>query len=311
MEIGLHDAEFDHMKQKTFPNLALMKLSAYHKEQGDNVSWWMPMLPFDRVYSSKIFDFTPENPYLPTDTIRGGTGYRDLLVTHKLPNDVDNFFPDYSIYPQCDFAIGYLTRGCPRKCRWCVVPEKEGDIAPYRKWQDVVRSDTNKLTLMDNNILACGHGINQMIELGETEYKVDLNQGMDGRLVTPEIAKILSRMKWQRFIRFSCDRKEQLEAIENTLDLLGEQGIKPYRVSIYVLVTEDIEDAVYRVERLKKYKAISLYAQPEQNAIKGIYPNQQQKEFANRYIQGRCYASETWEEYTNRKKACLPWMKEV
>ena len=121
MRIGLHDAEQEYMRHKTFPNYALMKISAYHKANGDSVEWWSPMCQYDRVYSSKVFDFTPENLYLPPDTIRGGTGYDDIPLNQQLPPEIDAAFPDYSIYPECDYAIGYLTRGCPNHCPWCPV----------------------------------------------------------------------------------------------------------------------------------------------------------------------------------------------
>lgn len=127
MNIGIHDAELEHIKNKTFPNFALMKISAYHKSLGDNVEWWIPLNTYDRVYSSKVFDYTPENPYLPEDTIKGGTGYG---MYNELPAEIENMFPDYSIYPKCDYAIGFLTRGCPNKCEWCYVPRKEGNIRP-------------------------------------------------------------------------------------------------------------------------------------------------------------------------------------
>lgn len=153
MIVGLHDAEAEHFGKGTnkFPNYALMKISAYHKARGDEVEWWESIRNplYDVVYSSKVFDFTPENPYLPDCTIRGGTGYG---LYDELPQEIDDMFPDYSIYPECDYAIGFLTRGCIRNCRWCVVPKKEGKIRPYRTWRDVVRRDTDKLTLMDNNI---------------------------------------------------------------------------------------------------------------------------------------------------------------
>ena len=130
MRIGVHDAERDHMPRKTFPNYALMKISAYHKARGDSVEWWTPISRYDKVYSSKVFDFTPDNLYLPPNTIRGGTGYRDIPLNWKLPPEIDIAYPDYSLYPDCDYAIGYLTRGCPNRCPWCVVPEKEGGIKP-------------------------------------------------------------------------------------------------------------------------------------------------------------------------------------
>lgn len=306
MRVGLHDAEKAHFKHKTFPNYAIMKISAYHKAAGDTVEWWNPLYQYDRVYSSKVFDFTPTDPYLPEDTIRGGTGYRDLPMDKKLPPEIDNMFPDYSIYPDCDYAIGYLTRGCIRQCRWCIVPQKEGRIKPYRHWRDIVRTDTDKLILMDNNILACEHGVKELISLIGSGYRIDLNQGMDARLVDDTIADILSRLKWIRFIRFSCDQKSQIEPIRHTIELLGKYGVKPYRIFIYLLVTADIRDAVDRVEALKSYKGINLYAQAERNERLGIMPNTAQFEFQQRYVYGGCYRTETWEEYSKRKELNFP-----
>lgn len=301
MYIGLHDAEKEHLKKKTFPNYALMKISAWHKAKGDTVEWWNPLYRYDQVYSSKVFDFTPDNPYLPDKTIRGGTGYRDLPIDKELPPEIDAMYPDYSIYPDCDYAIGYLTRGCPNHCRWCVVPDKEGVIRPYRKWQDVVRPDTDKLVLMDNNILSCGYGISQLESLIGSGYRIDLNQGMDARLVTDRIAKILSQLSWIRFIRFSCDQKSQIEPIKRVIELLGSHGVKPYRIFIYLLVTDDIEDAAQRIEALKRYKGINLYAQAERNERLGISPNAIQLEFQQRYMYSGSYRKETWWEYCQRK----------
>lgn len=301
MKIGLHDAEKEHFKKKNFPNLALMKISAWHKSHGDTVEWWNPLCRYDRVYSSKVFDFTQDNPYLPEDAIRGGTGYRDIPIDTELQKDIDRMFPDYSIYPECDYAIGYLTRGCIRNCRWCIVPKKEGKIRSYRTWQEIVRTDTEKLVLMDNNILACEHGVQQLESLIGSGYKIDLNQGMDARLVDDRIAEILSRLRWIRFIRFSCDQKSQIDTIRKTIDLLGKYGVKPYRIFIYLLVTKDIQDASNRVEALKNYKGINLYAQAERNERLGIIPNAEQLEFQQRYVYGGCYRGETWDEYCKRK----------
>lgn len=301
MLIGLHDAEKEHFKKKTFPNYALMKISAWHKYQGDTVEWWNPLMKYDRVYSSKVFDFTPDNPYLPEDAIRGGTGYRDIPMNQELPPEIDDIYPDYSIYPECDYAIGYITRGCPNKCPWCVVPKKEGNIRPYRSWQDIVRTDTDKLVLMDNNILSCEHGIRQLGSLISSGYKIDLNQGMDARLVDERIAGILSRLQWIRFIRFSCDQKAQIKPIRRTIELLGDRGIRPYRIFIYLLVTKNIEDAAERVEALKGYTGINLYAQAERNERMGILPNVMQLEFQQRYVYGGSYRKETWQEYCQRK----------
>lgn len=302
MKIGLHDAEKDYFKHgKTYPNYALMKISAWHKAQGDQVEWWMPLQRYDRVYSSKVFDFTPINPYLPEDAVRGGTGYRDIPLNQELPAEIDNMYPDYSIYPDCDYAVGYLTRGCPNSCRWCVVPKKEGQIRPYRTWQELVRKDTDKLVLMDNNILACRYGLEQLKGLTGSGYRIDLNQGMDARLVTPETAEILSEILWIRFMRFSCDQKAQIKPVIQTINLLGKYGVRPYRIFIYLLVTPDLEDAMERVEALKRYAGINLYAQAERNERQGIIPNAAQLEFAQRYIYSGCWRKETWTQYCCRK----------
>lgn len=298
MKIGLHDAELEHIPHKTFPNLALMKISAHHKAQGDSVEWWVPLNTYDKVYSSKVFDYTPENPYLPPCTAKGGTGYG---LYNELPQEIDTMYPDYSIYPQCDYAIGFLTRGCPNKCDWCYVPRKEGNIRPYSKWQDIVRADTNKLVLMDNNILASDYGIAQLEELTNTNYHIDLNQGMDVRLLNDEVCKILAGLKWIKYIRFSCDTAAQLPYFNRLVELFDKYKISKSRVFIYTLVRKDLQEADRRIQSLNKLcKNFSIYAQAERNDKKGIIPNKVQLEFAQRYVYGRCYTYENWDSYKKR-----------
>ena len=298
--VGLHDAEKDHMPNKTFPNIALMKISAYHKILGDIVEWWDPNKVYDKVYSSKVFSFTPENDFLPSNTIRGGTGYG---IYSELDPAIDRIFPDYSIYPNCDYAVGFLTRGCMNNCEWCCVPKKEGAIRAYMRWEDIVRWDTKKLVLMDNNILSIEYGIKQLEELSATDYRLDINQGMDVRLIDDDICKILSKIKWIRFIRFSCDTKYQLEYFEKLALLFDRYGISKSRVFIYLLVRDDLEDADYRVQYLHNIcKNFNVYAQVERKFERGDVPTKLQKEFAQRYVYGRRYKKENWDEYKKRKK---------
>ena len=153
---------------------------------------------------------------------------------------------------------------------------------------------------MDNNILSCEYGIGQLESLVGSGYKIDFNQGMDARLVDGRIAGILARLDWIRFIRFSCDQTAQIDAVEHAAGLLESHGVKPYRLFIYLLVTKDVENAAHRVERLKRLKGINLYAQPERNERKGIIPDALQKEFAQRYVYGKCYKAETWPQYLAR-----------
>jgi len=301
IHIGIHDTEGDNIKKKTFPNYALMKISAFHKSQGHTVSWWNPIEQYDITYSSKVFGFMPDNPHLPESAILGGTGYGDRQSFKELPTDIERMFPDYSIYPDYNYAIGYLTRGCPNHCNWCVVPEKEGDIRPYRHWQELVRPDSNQLVLMDNNILASEHGISELESLIGSGYAIDMNQGMDARLFDERIAAVAARLKWIRYIRFSCDTLAQVSEINRTADLLARYGVKPYRLFIYLLVTKDLANAVERVEGLKHHKGITIYAQAERNEHKGIVPNKAQLEFA-RYVYSGIFRTVTWWEYCKTRK---------
>lgn len=270
MLVGLHDSD-----KTDFPNYALMKISAWHKAKGDQVEWWNPLFTYDRVYSSKVFTFTPENPYLPENTIKGGTGYG---VYTELPAEIDAMFPDYSIYPKCDYAIGLLTRGCIRKCPWCVVPKKEGQIREYRTWREIKRPDSRDIVFMDNNVLACQHGIEQIEDMGGANVRIDFNQGLDARIITPEIAGLLSKVKWIRSVRMSCDTDAMLNVVLTAIDRLAEKGIKPYRVFVYLLV-QDIESAERRAIALREAGA-DVFAQPYRDFVNNTEPDKEQKRFA-------------------------------
>ena len=270
MLVGLHDSD-----KTDFPNYALMKISAWHKAQGDTVEWWIPFLKYDRVYSSKVFTFTEECPYLPEDTIKGGTGYG---IYDELPQEIDDMFPDYSIYPKVDYAIGFLTRGCIRKCPWCVVPKKEGKIRPYRTWQEIKRPDSRDIVFMDNNVLACPHGVEQMKDMIGKKVRVDFNQGLDARLITPEIAEILSKLKWIRQIRMSCDTDAMLDVVLTAIKRLQDCGVKHYKVFVYLLV-QDIESAERRALALREVGA-DAFAQPYRDFTSNEEPPDELKRFA-------------------------------
>ena len=293
MIIGIHDSD-----NTGFPNYALMKISAWHKAQGDTVEWWIPIKTYDKVYSSKVFTFTPENPYLPENTIKGGTGYGKY---DTLPDEIDDMFPDYSIYPKVKYAIGFLTRGCIRSCPWCIVPKKEGRIRPYRSWQEIKRPDSRDIVFMDNNVLACPYGIEQIDSMIGQNVRVDFNQGLDSRLVTPQIAKLLSRLKWIRFIRTACDTDDSMESVGTMIERLKENGVKPYRVFVYVLV-KDIESAERRVQFLREIGA-EAFAQPYRDFTTNAEPEEVQKDFA-RWVNDKAIFKtvKTFSEYKGRRK---------
>lgn len=293
MLIGLHDSD-----NTGFPNMALMKISAYHKALGDVVEWWNPMISYDRVYSSKVFTFTPENPYLPDGTFKGGTGYGKY---NDLPPDIDSIFPDYSIYPKVKYAIGFLTRGCIRNCPWCIVPRKEGRIRPYDTWEHIKRPDSRDIVFMDNNVLACPHGIEQMENMVGKDVRVDFNQGLDARLVSPEIAKILSGLKWIRFIRTACDTDDSMETVARMVENLAICGVKPYRVFCYVLV-RDIQSAEKRVQFLRKL-GCDPFAQPYRDFTTNAEPSREAKDFA-RWVNNKAIfrSCESFAQYKYNKR---------
>ena len=244
-----------------YPNLALMKIARYHKNKGDIVEWYNPLSSYDRVYMAKVFSFTPDYGYYINagEIIKGGTGYD---ITKVLPNEIDRLQPDYSIYPSIDnkTAYGFLTRGCPNKCKWCVVPKKEGNIKPYMDVEEIAIEGRKELILMDNNILASEYGVEQIEKIIRLKYKVDFNQALDARLVTPEIAKLLSKVKWFRFIRFGCDTPKQIEECEKAISLIQQYGYKGEFFLYCILM--DFNESFNRINHWRGRKNISPHAQP-------------------------------------------------
>lgn len=267
-----------------FPNLALMRIATFHKKQGDTVEWVNFFEKYDKVYLSKVFTFTPDiSTIIQADEIkRGGTGYD---INKKLPEEIDNEQPDYSIYQASKWfdgktAYGFLTRGCIRKCPWCVVPQKEGAIHKYRDIEDVLQNKKAAI-LMDNNILASDYCYEQLNKIAKIGCKVDFNQGLDARIIVanPDIPKLLSKIKWLSPIRLACDSKAMMPVIKEAIELLRNAGCKPYRFFSYVLLTE-LQDSLDRINFLKGLD-ITPFAQPYRDfTTKQIIP-QWQKDMAH------------------------------
>lgn len=254
MNIGLVDVDGHH-----FPNLALMKLSAWHKAHGDSVEWVNPLFEYDKVYMSKVFTFSEDYPFAirAKEIVKGGTGYG---IYEGLPEEIEYTYPDYSLYPSCDHAIGFLTRGCIRKCPWCIVPRKEGWIRPANTWQNIKRADSRDIVFLDNNVLASEFGIEQIESMAGQDVRIDFNQAMDARLLTDEIASVLSRVKWIQFIRFACDTSAMIPVIERAVGMMLKHGVKPYRLFVYALI-QDTDEALNRINALRKI-GVQPFAQP-------------------------------------------------
>lgn len=249
-----------------FPSLPLMKLSAYHKQRGDDVDFVNHLEHYDLVYASKVFSFTSDIEDLgliQADEIRrGGTGYCitvengkeifDKSKNHSLHNEIEHIYPDYSIYPEYKYAAGFLTRGCPRGCGFCVVGKKEGlcsrqvaDLSEFWRGQKEIK-------LLDPNLLACKNHEEILKQLADSKVSVDFTQGLDVRLVNPDNIALINKIK-TKMIHFAWDNPKQ--DLTKYFKLFSEYtNIKSDRnKSVYVLTNfnSTIEEDLYRIYTLR------------------------------------------------------------
>lgn len=205
MKVGLIDVDGHH-----WPNLCQMKLSAYHKAKGDFVEPWTPEGRYDVVYKSRVFtDLYSKDNFIVTNAERvvcGGTGYGPGA---NLPDEIERCFPDYALYPQfTDTAYGFLSRGCPRACGFCIVSGKEGRVS--RKAADLSEfwDGQKEIKLLDANLLACAEHEDLLAQLAGSRALVDFSQGLDIRLITPENIALLNKIR-VKTLHFAWDNPLQ------------------------------------------------------------------------------------------------------
>lgn len=309
MRIGLIDVD-----SHKFPNLALMKLSAYHKLRGDSVEWYTPFGErYDVVYMSKVFSFTPDYDLCVNadKVVKGGTGYCISLVNGKevfddekeivLRSDIEHIYPDYSLYNITDTAYGFLTRGCPRGCEFCIVGKKEGKVSRKVANLDEFWNGQKNIVLCDPNTLACKDWKDLLTQLAESKAWVDFNQGLDIRLMTEEKAEMLNQIKIKE-IRFAWDRYEDKDLILPKLKMFGEVGkFKPHshNAIVYTIVNFDTTfeqdlERIYTLREMGYWAYVMIYDKEHCNRkYKDL-----QRWVNNRFIFSKC---EKFEDYNTIK----------
>ena len=313
MRIGLIDVDSDN-----FPNLPLMKLSAWHKQQGDEVMWYEPLFhslgePLDKVYMSKVFSFSPDYQYCinAKEVVKGGSGYCISLKDGKevfdkskdieLPYEIEHIYPDYSLYNITDTAYGFLTRGCPRGCHFCHVACKEGlkshkvaDLSEFWRGQ-------KNIVLCDPNILACKDSNDLLQQLIDSKAWIDINQGLDIRLMTEDRARLIKQMKIKE-LHFAWDRYEDKDIVVPKFKMFKEvTGIDIRKLIVFVLcgfdttIEQDLE-RIYTLRNLGYWAYVMLY--DKEHIPKGHKLRKMARWVNNRFIFSQC---ETFEEYQKEK----------
>ena len=309
MKIGLIDVD-----GHNYPNLPLMKISAWHKAKGDLVEWYDPFLglveEYDKVYMSKVFSFTPDydRPIYAKEIEKGGTGYCIEMVDGKevfhkernknLPDEIEHIYPDYSIYPEQtkDTAYGFLSRGCPRNCDFCHVAKKEGRCSYKVADLSEFWSGQHKIVLNDPNILACPDHMDLLKQLADSKAKVEFNQGLDIRLITDKNLELIKQIKLDK-IHFAFDRWQDKEIVEPRLRrFIKETGYNRGngRVTCYILVNFDttLEQDMYRIQLCRELNISPYPMIYDKEHCKPIYKKIQR--WCNNMIFWKC---PTFEDY--------------
>lgn len=301
MRIGLIDVD-----SHNFPSLPLMKLSAYHKAQGDAVERWDGFARYDRVYMSRVFDDVYSADHLEpcnaAEIVKGGTGYG---LDNELPPEVEHIYPDYSLYPALTkgTAYGFLTRGCPRACPFCIVAQKEGrrsrKVANLSEWWD----GQNTIKLLDPNLLACPDHMALLQQLADSGAWVDYTQGLDARLLNRDNAAAIARTR-TKMVHFAMDNMTDMDDVIHGLKIYDEAvgGIVARRTRVYILTNynttheEDME-RVRAAQAAGCWPYIMVYNKPTAPPI-----TRDLQRWSNNPI--IYFATQNFGEYNRERKKC-------
>ena len=282
MRIGLIDVDAESRGKSTFPNLALMKISAWHKKRGDQVEWYSPLLSphMNKVYMSKVFgnEYTKEYPYYvdADEIIKGGSGYAIRVVDGKevydrsldppLPEEIDHIMPDYTIYDIYDTAYGFLTKGCPNNCDFCHVSQMQGRcVHTFARLSEFWKGQKN-IVLLDPNLTASKDWDMLIQDLIDSGARVDFTQGLDLRFLTEKKIEDLNKVKWKS-IHFAWDQPDKDMRPMLDMAMQGLQKARKETVTVYVLTNFNSthEQDLHRIMQIREAGAqpyVMIYRKP-------------------------------------------------
>ena len=262
MKIGLVDVD-----SHNFPNLPLMKISAWHKQQNDKVDWWNGLETYDKVYMAKVFDETYTEDMIhciqADEVIKGGTGY-DL--NNKLSYEIEHTYPDYDLYNIKNTAYGFLTRGCPRHCNFCIVGDKEGLRSKKVADLNEFWLGQKEIVLLDPNITACRDCEDLFQDLIDSKAWIDFTQGIDIRCMTDKKADLLNQMKL-KMLHFAWDNYEfsTYEKLKYFRPLLNfnERKLRVYVLTNFNTTIEEDLERIYKLKELKYDPYVMIFDKPK------------------------------------------------
>lgn len=285
------------------PNLALMQITKYHEELGDSVEWYKGNLfahEYDSIYASKIFAFS-EMPDLPASAMIGGTG---IDFKNRLPGNIAEKQPSYTLYPNCTYHVGFSMKGCRFVCKFCCVPQKEGRPKKNSAIDDLLLNPRggNRLMLLDNDFFGGPEWKENLLRIIELKLRVCFVQGLNIRIITQEQADLLAQCNYQnskfheKYLTFAWDRFNDRKLIFQGIERCNKAGIPNNKMQFFILIGFDTTpDQDYdRVMTLRE-----LGCMPYVMPYKKDDPYQQA--FA-RWVNHRAtFKSCTWDEYKYRK----------
>lgn len=297
------------------PNLALMKLSHWHKANGDIISFFRSIrkfpdeLSYDKIYASSIFSFSRVllDSFLQNfpNAVIGGTGTESLMTVEEIiGGEYENY--DYSLYPEYKFSVGFTQRGCRLNCKFCVVPKKEGRPKSINTIYDIWRGNNypKNIVLLDNDFFGQSKDswMERIQELIDGDFKVSFNQRINIRLIDEESAYWLSKINYHddqfkvKRLYTAWDNLRDEEIFFRGLSLLNSAGISSKHVLVYMLVGYDKEETWERIfYRFERMIAAGVLPYPM------VYNNENKllKEF-QRWVVRRYYQFIPWNEFTKK-----------